>query len=82
MSLTRFARVAKAAHEYINNHRDDLVTYTEQFTGVTREQQAPQAVNFTTTYTPKDLQPWIDAAVKYKVIEKSFDAADLFAKLG
>jgi NitT/TauT family transport system substrate-binding protein len=79
--LGRFARVAKASHEYVNNHRDDLVKYTEQFTGVPPAQQAPQAVNFTVTYTPKDLQPWIDAAAKYKVIEKSFDAAELFAKL-
>jgi NitT/TauT family transport system substrate-binding protein len=79
--LIRFARVSRAAHDYINNHRDDLVKYTEQFTGVEPARQAPEAVNFTVQYTPKDLQPWIDAAAKYKVIEKGFDAADLFAKL-
>jgi NitT/TauT family transport system substrate-binding protein len=79
--LTRFARVARASHEYINNHRDDLVKYTEAFTGVEPAQQSPQAVNFTVNYTPKDLQPWIDAAARYKVIEKGFDAAELFAKL-
>src|SRR5262249_23292435 len=78
--VRRFVRVAKAAHEYMNAHRADLVTYTTQFTNVEPAQQSPQATNFVERSTPKDIQPWIDAAVKYGVIEKSFDASELYAK--
>lgn len=80
-AAARFARVARTANEYLNTHRADLVTYTERFTGVEPAKQTPEATVFTTTYTPKDLQPWIDAAAKYKLIDKGFDAAILFAKL-
>jgi NitT/TauT family transport system substrate-binding protein len=80
-ACARFARVARTANEYLNTHRADFLSYTERFTGVEPAKQTPEATFFTTNYTPKDLQPWIDAAVKYKLIDKPFDASILFAKL-
>jgi NitT/TauT family transport system substrate-binding protein len=77
----RFARVSRVAHEHMNTNKADLVTFTTQFTSVEPARQNPDATNFTVSFTPKDLQPWIDAAVKYKLLDKSFDASELFAKL-
>jgi hypothetical protein len=38
-------------------------------------------VNYAVDATPRDLQPWIAAAVKYGNIPRAFDAADLFVAL-
>ncbi len=36
--------------------------------------------SYTATLVPSDIQPVIDLAVKYKVIEKGFPAADLISE--
>lgn len=80
-AMGRFARVIHQAHEFLNTHRDDLATYTEQFTLVPKAQQRPETVAFATDAGPKELQPWIVAAAKYGTIPKTFDAAELFVAL-
>jgi NitT/TauT family transport system substrate-binding protein len=80
-AMGKFARVMRQAHEYLNTHRDDLATYTEQFTTVPKAQQRPETVTFATDAGAKELQPWITAAAKYATIPKSFDAAELFVTL-
>jgi NitT/TauT family transport system substrate-binding protein len=77
-AMGRFARVMHQAHDYLNNHRDDLATYTEQFTLVPKAQQRPETVAFAVDAGPRDVQPWIVAAARYGTIPKSFDAAELF----
>lgn len=79
--MVRVARVARETHEYFNAHRPELASATEAFTGVDRASQAPDTVNYAVDATPRDLQPWIAAAVKYGNIPRAFDAADLFVAL-
>ena len=80
--IRRFAEVMRQAGVYTNVHHaetfDLLASFSklepETIAHMTRAQQAP-------FLDPKDIQPLVDAAYKYKVIDKRFNAAELISPL-
>jgi NitT/TauT family transport system substrate-binding protein len=76
--VSRFAKVVADAAAYANTHQSETAPLLAEFGKVdqsvitrgTREQ-------FATSLDPKDLQPEIDAAVKYKVITRAFSAKEM-----
>ena len=76
----RFARAMREAVAFTNTHPDETVDIVAGFTGAT-----PDAVRHSQRATsaayldPRALQPLIDIAAKYGLIDKSFPAADIIS---
>lgn len=78
----RFARTIADAVVYVNGHItetvDDLVTATGLDRSlVLRMKRSPQTPNV----VPGDIQPVIDAAVYYKMLERGYPAAELISEV-
>ena len=77
-TVDRFVRVIQEAAMYANAHHAEMVDIIARFTLLD-----PKIVARLTRTThgvaidPRQIQPLIDAAVKYKVIPASFDARDM-----
>jgi NitT/TauT family transport system substrate-binding protein len=76
----RFARVYGEAATYCNTHVDETLDDLVALTGLDRAlcqkmHRTPQ----TGTVLPSDVQPVIDIAVKYKVLDKPFSARDIIS---
>jgi NitT/TauT family transport system substrate-binding protein len=79
--IARFQRAVAQAATYCNAHQAETVPLMAAFTGL--EPAVLAAVNrayFTPTLDPRDIQPMIGAAARYKLIERPFDARELFAR--
>jgi ABC-type nitrate/sulfonate/bicarbonate transport system substrate-binding protein len=79
-SVARFRRVIGESSAYCNAHQAETIPMMAAFTGI--EPQVLRTVTrayFATDLDPRDLQPTIDAAARYKVIDKTFDARNLIA---
>ena len=79
-AAARFARVIADASAYINAHIDEATGYVADFTGLdrallTKMRRTAQP----TVVSSAELQPFIDAAAKYKIIDKPFPANDIIA---
>lgn len=76
--VERFAAVVKQATEYTNAHPAQTVDLVAAFTGAQPELVAHmvRAIDGT-SLDPKLIQPTIDAAARYKVIPRAFDAREL-----
>jgi NitT/TauT family transport system substrate-binding protein len=78
--VTRFAQAMAASALYLNTHQTETAGLIARFTGA-----LPDAVakipheTFATVLDPRDVQPYIDASVKYKFIPDHIDAAALIA---
>lgn len=76
----RFARVIAQASLYVNGHADETLGDVVDWSGMERNLLVRMK---RTLYTPNlnagEIQPIIDVAVRYKVIEKAFPAADLIS---
>ena len=78
--VARFARVMREASAYANAHHAETVDLIAAFTGLD-----PAVVGRSVRpiwgerLDPSDIQPIIDAAVKYKGIDRSFDAKELIS---
>jgi NitT/TauT family transport system substrate-binding protein len=76
----RFARAMHEANDFTNAHPDRTVDIVAGFTGAT-----PDAVRHSQRATsaeyldPRALQPLIDIAAKYGLIDKPFPAADIIS---
>lgn len=76
--VERFGAVVRQAAAYTNKHHGETVEMISAFSGMD-----PAVVAGMTRATiaygldPRDIQPLIDVAAKYKVIEHSFDAQEL-----
>jgi NitT/TauT family transport system substrate-binding protein len=78
--VVRFQKAMAQSAAYCNTHQAETVPMMAQFTGldpailsqVTRAYDPPNL-------DPRDIQPIINAAAKYKLIEKPFDARELIA---
>jgi NitT/TauT family transport system substrate-binding protein len=78
--VVRFQKAMAQSATYCNTHQAETVPMMAQFTGldpailsqVTRAYDPPNL-------DPRDIQPIINAAAKYKLIEKPFDARELIA---
>lgn len=79
--IRRFARVMRESEIYCNSHRAETAPMLAAFSGVEPQQvlkggRDTFAANF---LDAKDVQPLIDSAFKYGVIERRFDAAEMFS---
>jgi NitT/TauT family transport system substrate-binding protein len=77
--VAKFARVVAEAARYCNAHPAEIIPITAAFTGIEPATLATMKTIYATEPDPRDVQPWIDACVKYKVIPQRFDAKELYA---
>jgi NitT/TauT family transport system substrate-binding protein len=80
VAAERFARVIADASNYVREHVPETVDDLVSFTGVDRALAAKmKRTLFTPNLVPAEIQPIIDVAAKYKVIEKGFPASEICA---
>ena len=78
--VRRFGDSVREAAAYTNVHHDETIPMISEYTGIQPEvlRRMRRDTN-ATDLDPKDIQPVIDAAVKYKYIATAFDAKELIA---
>jgi len=78
-AVREWARITYEAAAYTNTHHAETAAMMSQFTKLSPEIFAKMArVDGATTADPALLQPFIDAAAKYKMIPNAFPAKDVF----
>jgi NitT/TauT family transport system substrate-binding protein len=78
--VERFERVMQQAEAYANTHHAETLDLVVQFTGLDAATVAGMTrPTYPAVLDPRDIQPLIDAEVKYKVIDKPFPAAELIS---
>jgi NitT/TauT family transport system substrate-binding protein len=80
-TVRQFARVMRDAQAYCNRHRNETATLLSQNSGtdvdaILHGGRETFAQGFA---QPRDLQPVVDVAAKYGVIDRKFDAAELIS---
>jgi NitT/TauT family transport system substrate-binding protein len=81
-AVLKFVQVLRAAAAYTNTHHAETLAMTAAFWGIDPGALAAMTrASVGLTVEPREIQPVIDAAVKYGVIEEKFDARDLIAPL-
>jgi NitT/TauT family transport system substrate-binding protein len=76
--IRRFATVMHEANAYANTHHAETVEIAAAFIGLDPAVVARSTrTHFGTTLDPRDIQPVIDVAARYNVIDKPFDAREL-----
>jgi NitT/TauT family transport system substrate-binding protein len=77
-ALKKFQRVWAQAAAYVNAHHDEMEAPLATFTGIPLDvlHKMTRGV-YGTALAAKDIQPVVDAAAKYQMIDKSFPAQDL-----
>ncbi len=79
-TMSRFARAMQESAMYVNSHPVETVDLIASFTGVDPAVIAKAARTTDPIYVdPHDLQPTIDLAFKYKLLDRSFAADELIA---
>jgi NitT/TauT family transport system substrate-binding protein len=79
-ALARFTRVVAEASAYTNTHQAETVDMVSKFTSVSAEDITHMArVTCGIKLDPREIQPVVDVAVKYKIIPARFDAKDICA---
>jgi NitT/TauT family transport system substrate-binding protein len=77
--VAKFAHIVAESARYCNAHPAEIIPITAAFTGIEPATLATMKTIYATEPDPRDVQPWIDACVKYKVIPQRFDAKELYA---
>ena len=79
-AVAHFAQAMAASAAYLNTHQAETVDLVARFTGALPDvvKSIPRET-FATTLEARDVQPYIDASVKYKFIPEHIDAAALIA---
>jgi NitT/TauT family transport system substrate-binding protein len=79
-AVARFVRVLRDAAVYSNAHQAETVDVIAAFSGVDAKliARTPRVV-FAEFLEPQAIQPLIDASVKYKLIEKGFNAQEFIS---
>lgn len=81
-AVARFARVIAEASAYTNTHPAETVDMVSKFTSVAADDVAHMTrVTCGIRLDPREIQPVVDVAVKYKVIPTRFDAKEMIATL-
>lgn len=76
--ILRFARGIAQGAAYTNGHRAQTIPLVARFTSIAPETIARMTrVTCAQTLDPRDIQPVVDASVRYKLIPAAFDARDL-----
>jgi NitT/TauT family transport system substrate-binding protein len=78
-TVRRFATAIRESEIYANSHKAETAALVAPFAGIDLDSMLKGGRDtFATTYLdPKDIQPVIDAAWKYKMFDQRFDAADV-----
>jgi NitT/TauT family transport system substrate-binding protein len=77
-AMTRFARAMQESAVYVNTHPAETVDLIASFTGVDPAIIARAARTTDPEYVdPRDLQPTIDLAYKYKLLDHTFSAEEI-----
>ena len=77
-AVARFAHAIGAASAYCNTHPEETISLVAALTGLERPVIAQmKRTIFAPDVLPGDIQPVIEAAVRYKMISRSFDAREL-----
>jgi NitT/TauT family transport system substrate-binding protein len=79
-TVNRFVRVIRESQQWCNSHPSELADLTAAFTGVDRATVAATRTLFATEADPRYMAPYITAAVKYDLIPRPFDPAEVFLK--
>lgn len=78
--VAAFARSIRDSSIYCNGHHAETVAMVAQFTKLDPSLVARMSrITFGETLIPREIQPLIDLAYKYKAIEKPFDAQQLIS---
>jgi NitT/TauT family transport system substrate-binding protein len=81
--VAHFAQAMAASAAYLNTHQAETVGLEARFTGALPDVIAKiPRETFATSLEARDVQPYIDASVKYKFIPEHIDAAALIATTG
>jgi NitT/TauT family transport system substrate-binding protein len=80
-TVARFVRVIHEAQVWCNAHVSEAGDLTSAYTGIDRATVAATKTIFATEADPREMQPYVTACAKYDIIPKSFDAAELYARL-
>ena len=79
-AIDRFATAMHAATIYANAHHAETAPLLAAFTGIETAQVLAMKRDTCGEYLdPRDIQPAIDAAAKYKIIDKGFPAQELIS---
>jgi NitT/TauT family transport system substrate-binding protein len=80
-AVAHFAQALAQSAAYLNTHHGETAAMTARFTGALPEVVAKlPPETFATVLDPRDVQPYIDASVKYKFIPDHIDAATFIAQ--
>jgi NitT/TauT family transport system substrate-binding protein len=80
--VKRFVSVLRRASDYTNRHPDDTIDLLASFTGMDAATIKKMPRSYAgTTIEAREVQPLIDAAAKYKLIEKPFPAQELISQM-
>jgi len=78
--VAHFAQAMAQSGLYLNTHHAESVALVARFTGALPEVVASlPGETFAATLDPKDVQPYIDASVKYKFIPERIEASSFIA---
>jgi ABC-type nitrate/sulfonate/bicarbonate transport system substrate-binding protein len=81
-SVRAFTAVLAKAAAYANTHEQQTAPILAKYSGIELATVTHMTrARFETPLEPRDIQPVIDAAAKYKVIPKGFDAREIIATL-
>jgi NitT/TauT family transport system substrate-binding protein len=79
-AIDRFATAMRTATLYANTHHAETAPLLAAFTGIETAQVLAMKRDTCGEYLdPHDIQPAIDAAAKYKIIDKSFPAQEMIS---
>ena len=80
--IARFVAVMRDANAYTNTHPAETLPLIAAFSGIDPAAIAHMTRSFAPPYLDaRDVQPMIDAAVKYKALDHGFAAQELFSPL-
>jgi NitT/TauT family transport system substrate-binding protein len=75
---TRFGQAMRQATIYTNDHHQEIVPIVAEYSKIDPDVlRKMNSLTNATSLDPKEIQPPIDAAVKYKLIPQGFPASDL-----
>jgi NitT/TauT family transport system substrate-binding protein len=78
--VTRFGEVMRSAIVFANSHHADTAPLVAAFTGIEPTAALQMHRNVFAEYLdPREIQPAIDAAARYKVIDRAFPAQELIS---
>ncbi len=79
-TIASFAQVVERSAAYTNGHSSETIPMIADFSGIEPTALAHMVRGLCgTRLEPRDIQPVIDAAVKYQIIERRFDAQEMVA---